>query len=85
MRRFAIAIADANVIIAYGEGYEPRCRRPCTKSFRNWRPGQHGPECICDYFVTGHVLRDKVLPRGDRDHQRGCSLQYRLKEHAGLE
>ena len=83
MRRFAIAIADANVIIAYGEGYD-RGADVVHQELRNWRPGQHGPECICDYFVTGHVLRDKFF------HEvieiiNEAAAQHRLKGHAGLE
>ena len=74
---------DADAIIAYGEGYA-RGADVVHQELRSWHPGQHGPQCVCDHCVTGHVLRDQFF------HEvieiiNEAAAQHRLKGHAGLE
>ena len=75
-RRDAWRMARRSINFAYGEGYD-RGTNVVHQEFRDWRPGQHGPGCVCDCWETGCGLCGRslrsVLPRGDPDHQRGDS------------
>ena len=54
------SISDAEAVIACGEGYA-RGADVVHQQPRDWHPGQHGPQCVCDYCVTGHALRDQFF------------------------
>ena len=49
---------DGDVLISCGEGYD-RGADVVQQELRSWRPGQYGPECVCDCCVISHVLRDR--------------------------
>ena len=55
-------MSDAEAVIAYGAGYA-RSADVVHQQLQDWRPGQHGPQCVCDYCVTGHALRDQFSTR----------------------
>ena len=76
-------MADANVIIAYGEGYD-RGADVVHQELRSWRPGQHGPEYVCECCVTARVLRSEFFAEAIEIINEAAA-QHRLKGHAGLE
>ena len=74
---------DADAIIAYGEGYD-RGADVVHQELRSWRPGQHGPECVCECCVTARVLGSEFFAEVIEIINEAAA-QHRLKGHAGLE
>ena len=76
-------MADADMITAYGEGYD-RGADVVHQELRNWRPGQHRPECVCDCCTTARVLRGHFFDEAI-EIIREAAAQRRIEEHAELE
>ena len=76
-------MADADMITAYGEGYD-RGADVVHQDLRNWRPGEHGPECVCDCCVTGQVIRDRFYDEAIQIINE-ATARHRLREHEQLE
>ena len=66
-----------------GEGYD-RGADVVHQELRSWRPGQHGPECVCECCVTARVLRNEFFVEAIEIINEAAA-QHRLKGHAGLE
>ncbi len=76
-------MADADVITAYGEGYD-RGADVVHQELRSWRPGQHRPECDCDSCTTVRILRGHFFDEVT-EIINDVFTQRQLEEHAGLE
>ena len=82
-RRDAWRMARRSINFAYGEGYD-RGANVVHQELRDWHPGQHGPQCVCDCCETGHVLRGRFFHEVTRIINE-ATARRRLKEHKGLE
>ena len=59
-RRDAWRMARRSINFAYGGGCD-RGANVVRQELRDWRPGQHGPRCVCNCCETGHVLRGRFF------------------------